>query len=204
MSAETTPQAGTFGNISKPGRSGILGLPIGVSLAGVPFIVVIVLMMTKQWLWQALVLALIAITAAAVMVLTRKQGRSIYGRRMLKIAQRRKEKAGKHVYLAGPTGKTRDGRCRLPGLLAPSEISEHKDPYDNPFGMIRVVGQGVKNYSVVLVAHADGDELQSKSVWIRWSLTGEHGWPSAVSTRKSAVLRSRSRSRQTQVYVCVE
>lgn len=162
MSADTTPQAGTFGNMSKPGRSGILGLPLGVSLAGVPFIIVIVLMMTKQWLWQALILALVGITAAAVMMLTRKGGRSIYGRRMLKIAQRRKEKSGKHVYLAGPTGKTRDGRCRLPGLLAPSEISEHKDPYDNPFGMIRVVGQGVKNYSVVLIAHADGDELQSK------------------------------------------
>ncbi len=139
MSTETKPQPGTFGNISKPGRSRILGLPLGVSFAGVPFII-IVLMMTRQWLWQALILALVGIVAALLMVATRKDGRSLYGRRLLKIAQRRKEKAGKHVYLAGPAGKARDGRCRLPGLLAPSELSEHRDAYDNPFGLIRVVG----------------------------------------------------------------
>jgi hypothetical protein len=162
MSTETKPQPGTFGNISKPGRSGILGLPLGVSFAGVPFIIIIVLMMTRQWFWQALIVALVGIVSAVLMVVTRKHGRSLYGRRMLKIAQRRKEKAGKHVYLAGPAGKTRDGRCRLPGLLAPSELSEHTDAYDNPFGLIRVVGQGVKNYSIVLIAHADGDELQAK------------------------------------------
>lgn len=162
MSTETKPQPGTFGNISKPGRSGILGLPLGVSFAGVPFIIIIVLMMTRQWFWQAVLVALVGVISAVLMVVTRKHGRSLYGRRMLKIAQRRKEKAGKHVYLAGPAGKTRDGRCRLPGLLAPSELSEHKDAYDNPFGLIRVVGQGVKNYSIVLIAHADGDELQSK------------------------------------------
>lgn len=162
MSTETKPQPGTFGNISKPGRSGILGLPVGVSFAGVPFIIIIVLMMTRQWFWQALIVALVGIVSAVLMVVTRKHGRSLYGRRMLKIAQRRKEKAGKDVYLAGPAGKTRDGRCRLPGLLAPSELSEHTDAYDNPFGLIRVVGQGVKNYSIVLIAHADGDELQAK------------------------------------------
>ena len=42
-SSDVKPQPGVFGNISKPGRSGILGLPIGVSLMGVPFIIVILM-----------------------------------------------------------------------------------------------------------------------------------------------------------------
>ena len=161
-SNEVKPQPGVFGNIAKPGKSGLLGIPPGISLMAVPVIIVIILMMTRQWFWQAGLVAVIGGVGTGVLVLTRKEGRSIYGRTMLKFAQRRKEKAGKHVYQAGPTGKTRDGRCRLPGLLAPSELSEHRDAYDNPFGMLRVVGQGVKNYSVVLIAHADGDELQTR------------------------------------------
>lgn len=162
MSSEVEPQPGTFGNISKPGPSGLLNLPIGVTVSLVPFIVVIILMMTRQWLLQALIVAVVGIALIVLLLVTQKEGRSIYGRRMLKIAQRRKEKTGKHIYQSGPTGKTRDGRCRLPGLLAPSEMSEHTDSYGNTFALLRISGQGVKNYSVVFIAHSDGDELQSE------------------------------------------
>ena len=162
MSSEVKPQPGTFGNISKPGPSGLLNLPMGVTISLVPFIVIIILMMTRQWILQAVIVAGVGIAMIILLLVTKKEDRSIYGRMMLKFAQRRKEKSGKHVYQAGPTGKTRDGRCRLPGLLAPSELTEHTDPYGNPFGLLRVSGQGVKNYSVVFVAHSDGDELQSE------------------------------------------
>lgn len=159
MSTEVTVKPGTYGNMTKPGRSGILGLPMGVSLLGVPAILLLVLMMARGWFLPAVVLAVVAVLAAVLILVTQKDGRSIYGRTMLRIMQRRKEKAGKHVYLAGPTGKARDGQVRLPGLLAASELSEHTDSYGNRFGMLRVVGQGVKNYSIVIEAHPDGDEL---------------------------------------------
>lgn len=159
MSANVEVKAGVYGNISKPGRSGILGLPMGVSLMGVPFILVLVLAMARGWFLVSIILAFVAVTAAALTVVTKKQGRSIYGRMMLKFMQRRKERSGKHVYLAGPTGRGRDGSVRLPGLMAASELSEHTDSYGQTFGMIRLVGQGVKNYSIVIEAHPDGDEL---------------------------------------------
>lgn len=162
MSSETQVMEGRYGNISKPGRSGILGLPVSVSLAGVPLVFVVVLMMARGWFLAAFVLAVAAIAGAVLMLVTQKDGRSIYGRMMLKFMQRRKEKTGRHVYLAGPTGKAPDGKVRLPGLLAASELSEHADSYGNRFGMIRVAGQGVRNYSVVIEAHPDGDELVDK------------------------------------------
>lgn len=156
---EIKVQPGTYGNMTKPGRSGILGLPMAASLAGVPLVLLVVGAMARGWFLVALAIGLGGIFAAVLMLVTRKDGRSIYGRTMLKIMQKRKERAGKHVYLAGPTGRARDGAVRLPGLLAPSELSEHTDSYGNRFGMIRVAGQGVKNYSVVFEAYPDGDEL---------------------------------------------
>lgn len=158
-STEVKVQAGTYGNMTKPGRSGILGLPMGVSVAGVPFVLLIVGAMARGWFLAAMVIGFCGVIGAVLVLITRKDGRSIYGRTMLRIMQKRKERAGKHVYLAGPTGRTRDGAVRLPGLLAPSELSEHTDSYGNRFGMIRVVGQGVKNYSIVIETHPDGDEL---------------------------------------------
>lgn len=150
---------GVHGQITKPGRSGIMGLSPGVSVAGVPFIIILILMLTKQWFIPAAVIAVLGIIAAALLILTRKEGRSIYGRIMLKRMQKRKEKTGKHVYVSGPTGRGRDGTARLPGLLAGAELFEYLDPYGRPFGLIRMKGRGVKNYSVVIEAHPVGDEL---------------------------------------------
>ncbi|WP_293848393.1 SCO6880 family protein [uncultured Brevibacterium sp.] len=148
-----------YGNITKPGLSGILGLPLGISLLGVPMIVLVIACMVKQWYLAAFLVAVLSVVAAVLTVVTQKQGRSIYGRLMLKFMQRRKEKAGKHVYIGGPTGRTREGSVRLPGMMARSELTEHEDPYGNKFGLIRLVGPGVKNYSVVIEAYPDGDDL---------------------------------------------
>lgn len=156
-STQFTVKPGTFGNISKPGRSGILGLPMGVSLTGVPFILVIVLMLSRQWFLPALAVAVVGVSGAVLVLVTKKNGRTIYGRTMLRFMQKRKEKSGRYAYMAGPTGRTRDGACRLPGLMAPSELREFTDSYGNPFGLIRV--GATRHYSVVIEAHPDGDEL---------------------------------------------
>lgn len=76
---------------------------------------------------------------------------------MLKFWQRRKEKTGKHIYFSGPTGHTPDGATRLPGLLAASELSEHRDSLGEPFGLLRVSGRGTHHYSVVIEAQPHGD-----------------------------------------------
>ena len=114
---------------------------------------------------------------------------------MLKIAQRRKEKAGKHLYISGPTGFTPDGATRLPGLMADTELTEHADSAGQPFGLLRTTGRGAYNYSVVIEARPDGDALvdgesvnRQVSHWGAWFQTSgqDDGIRGASVTMESA------------------
>ena len=109
MSTETVVRADTYGNISKPGRSGLMGLPLSVTIVGFVVILLMVAMLAKGWMLAGLGLLLFYGAASLLVMVTKKDGRSIYGRLMLKFMQRRKERANKHVYIAGPAGKIADG-----------------------------------------------------------------------------------------------
>jgi len=149
----------TFGNLTVPRRSGLLGLSMGQSLMLVPIVLIVILTAARGWIMAAVIIALATILAAVLLLVTKKQGRSIYGRLMLRLAQRQKVASKKHVYLAGPTGFTPDGQVRLPGLMAKSQLTESVDSYGNPFGLIRLSSRGHHNYSVVLECFPNGDNL---------------------------------------------
>lgn len=155
--SETRVQSNVYGNLIHPRRSGVLGLPMGQSLALVPLIVVAIILLATGNFAIALVVLFGGVGASVLLMVWKKQGRSIYGRVMLKFWQRRKVKTGKHIYFSGPTGHTPDGATRLPGLLAASELSEHHDSLGEPFGLLRVSGRGIHNYSVVIEAQPHGD-----------------------------------------------
>lgn len=160
MSNETTVHPNVYGNLTVPRRSGLLGLSFGTSVALVPIVLMMILLMAFGYMLAAIIL--VAATAVAIVLskITQKENRSLYGRIMLRFMQRRKEKAQQHLYIAGPTGKgTPDGATRLPGLMARSELSEHVDSFGEPFGLIRLSGNGVHNYSVVMETHPNGEAL---------------------------------------------
>lgn len=158
----STTQPDIYGNIIKPGRAGILGLSMGLSLLGVPFVLVVVLMLVRQWYWQSLVVVLIGVVAIALAShRSARDGMNFYERRFLRVAHKQKVRSGNAVYLAGPAGRVPDGKIRLPGLMAPSELSEHPGAYDAPFGLIRL--RGPKHYTVVLECFPDGDALVDQS-----------------------------------------
>lgn len=159
MSQDLEVQPNVFGNLHHPGRSGILGLGMGPSLMLVPVILLSILLLAAQFFVLSVAMLLGGAAAVTLLLVWRKDGRSIYGRMTLKFMQRRKEKSGKHVYMAGPTGHTPDGATRLPGLMASSELSDHTDPFGRPFGIIRNSGRGIHHYSVVIEAQPDGDAL---------------------------------------------
>lgn len=155
--SDTTPP-NVYGNIVKPGRMGILGLPLGISLAGVPLVILVVLMLTQSWFLQALVLVVIGIVLFALVNIRRpSDGRNFYERRALMFAHKRSVKRGDNLNIGGPTGRAPDGTTRLPGLLAPSELSTHFDSFGNEFGLIRL--KAARHYTVVLEAYPDGDSL---------------------------------------------
>lgn len=165
----------TFGNLTVPRRSGLLGLSMGHSLALIPLILIIIMLAVRGWITASLLLAGAGLVAAVLLLATRKQGRSIYGRLMLRLSHHHRARTNKTLYLAGPTGFTPDGQTRLPGLMATSRLSEHTDSYGQPFGLIRLSSRGHHNYSVALECYPNGDNLVDEqdidtqvSHWAAW------------------------------------
>jgi len=98
-----------------------------------------------------------------------------------------------NLYRSGPTGLTPWGTYQLPGLLAPSTLSEAHDSYDRPFALLRM--PAANHYTVVLACEPDGAALvdqQQIDVWVaRWgqwlaSLGDEPGVVAASVTIETA------------------
>jgi hypothetical protein len=150
-------QAPTYGNITPPGKQGFWGLSLGVlGIAGFLLFMVMIATIVTQYI-AAGVLALLAIAVVIASVFKDKSDRTIYQRGVIRMFFRSRERRGDTILVQGPAGRAPDGRTRLPGLLAPSELSEHVDSYGHRFGLIRL--RGVKHYTVVLEVVPDGDAL---------------------------------------------
>lgn len=157
--ADVRIEPNTFGNFTVPRRSGLMGLSLGHSFALVPIILVVIMLAARGWILASVIVVGVTILGVVLLKITKKQGRSIYGRVMLRAAQRRKVATKTHVYLSGPAGFTPDGQVRLPGMMAKSQLTESVDSYGNPFGLIRLSSRGHHNYSVVLECYPNGDSL---------------------------------------------
>lgn len=155
--SDTPYTSPTHGNISTPGKQGFYGLPMGVlAIAGFFLLLTLICVITTQYPLAAICAAL-AVTAAVVTLRKDKNGYSVYQKAIIMLMFRARERRGDTLNIAGPAGRTPDGKTRLPGLLASSELTEHLDTYGNRFGLIRL--HGVKHYTVVIETFPDGDTL---------------------------------------------
>jgi len=152
-----TARPDVFGNLQKPQRTGIMGIPMGVFAMSIPLVVIVILMTVKTWYLEALVVALVGIVGGALAMFRGRDGRNFYDKVMIRAAHGQRVRSGNALYLAGPAGRVPDGKTRLPGLMAPSELSNHVGAYDIPFGLI--YNRPAKHYTVVLEAFPDGDAL---------------------------------------------
>lgn len=176
MSSESTVHPNVFGNLTVPRRSGLLGLSFGGSIALVPIILIMIFLVAFGQMAAAIAVVATTIVVIVLSKVTKKENHSLFGRIMLRFMQKRKEKTQQNMYIAGPTGKgTPDGATRLPGLMARSELTEQTDSFGEPFGLIRLSGNGVHNYSVVMETHPDGealidrDEMERRvALWGAW------------------------------------
>src|SRR5690625_3165093 len=154
MSADIEVNPNQFGQLAPPQRSGLFGFSLGQSIALVPIVLIVITLLAFQYCLLAGGVVAVSIVAFALVKINRKDGRNIYGRIMLRRAQKYKEKKDHHFYLAGPTGKdTPYGKTRLTGLMARSELSEHVDSFGEPFGLVRVSVNRVHKYTVVFEMH---------------------------------------------------
>lgn len=175
MSASQTQQ-GVFGNLTTPRRSGLFGLTQMQTAALLPVVLLFIALIATTRFLLAFSLVGFAFVVILLMKIQVREGRTVFGRVAVRWSQKRKEKAKKDIYLAGPTGAgTPDGATRLPGLMARSELSEHADAYGRPFGLIRLSGNGHHHYTVVFETHPDGgslidaEQLESRVAhWANW------------------------------------
>ncbi|MFC0456198.1 SCO6880 family protein, partial [Arthrobacter liuii] len=126
----------TYGNWRRPTSPGILGLgSIGTAmLLGGLILVVIVVMISG--LLQAVILAGV-LGAVMLAVLTKdSHGKNILSRGGARVAWWSARSRGLNIYRSGPLGRALWGTYQLPGLAAPTRLSEHADSYGRPFALL--------------------------------------------------------------------
>ncbi|WP_280393809.1 SCO6880 family protein [Nocardia brasiliensis] len=143
----------TYGAGHEVRRTYAFGLPKRVfyGLAGVVLVGVVLTMAGLTIL--GLSVAALALLAAVPMSV-RIAGKTGYELGLLERAWQRERRSGRNVLRAGPLSQAPQGRARLPGVAASTEMWWGIDKLGNRFGMIRMVSTG--QYTVVLRCSPQG------------------------------------------------
>jgi hypothetical protein len=156
----------TYGNWRKPISPGLAGLGmIGTGLLLLSLIGLI-LVMFLGGLIEAVVFALGAGVVLLSLVVKDKHGRSGLQRVSTRIGFSIGRRKGSNVYRSGPVGATPWGTFQLPGLAAPSRLSEWEDSYRRPFALVHV--PSTNHYTVVLACEPDGASLVDQETIDQW------------------------------------
>lgn len=159
MSQSTEPVA--YSDLRRPSTPGIWGLStvqsallLASALPLIGFAALGQILLMGAWILLVAVLALPLFFPA-------RDGRNFYQRRVARMVFKRSKRRRLNEYAAGPTGHVLDGKCRLPGLHAESELLDARDAYGQPFAVLHLPSH--HHYSVVIDAAADGDELTDQA-----------------------------------------
>lgn len=155
--ASAAQEINKYGNFRRVGQAGVAGFGVAASVVG--FAGLIFTLIGLAFGGPKVGLAIFALVVLGLLPTrrARRDGRTTYERRWGKIRNRHVRKTEKGVLIQGPAGFTPDGKCRLPGLLAASELFTATDPFGAEFGVIVVPGAG--HYSVAIECSATGQEL---------------------------------------------
>ena len=161
MAASDVRKPRTYGNWRRPTSAGLMGLgTVGTALlmAGLMLVVITVL---------AGIIALLALAALMVVLLIKdRHNRSLLSRVGIRLGWANTRSAGAHLYRSGPLGRAEWGTYQLPGLAAPSRLSEHEDSYGRKFALIHVPFTG--HFSIVLGSDPDGAALVDQEQIDQW------------------------------------
>lgn len=150
-----------YGNLRRPKRPGLLGF--GTLATGIGFFGVFAGLLLGLRFGPIAVVAVLVATLVALVPSRRslRDGRSGYERLGGRLLTGLRRRQGHAVLLQGAAGFTPDGQCRLPGLLAASELWDVQDPYGSPFGVLVVPSTG--HYTVVIECAATGQDLVDRA-----------------------------------------
>lgn len=147
----------TYGGWRRPTSPGLIGLgSIGTAgLFGALIAVVFTIMVVG--VREAMVLAGVLVMLLAVLLVKDVHGRSLLARLAARTSWVSARSRGTHLYRSGPLGRTPWGTYQLPGLAAPTRLSEHTDSYGRPFALLYTPATG--SFSIVIGTEPDGAAL---------------------------------------------
>ncbi|WP_205570018.1 SCO6880 family protein [Actinomyces lilanjuaniae] len=164
---ETSRGARTYGNWRRPSSPGILGLgSVGTGLLLAGLVLVVITVMVSDILRASVVAVLLGVALLAV--LTRDaHGRNLVSRVGARTSWWSVRSRGLSIYRSGPLGRALWGTYQLPGIAAPTRLSEHTDSYGRRFGLLYTPATG--SFSVVIGTEPDGAALVDQEqidVWV--------------------------------------
>lgn len=179
----------TYGNWRRPASPGLLGLGsvgTGLLLGGIVAVVVTVMV---AGLLQAFGVTLGLGLGLIAMLVKDGHDRNLLSRLVVRGGWLIARSRGSHLYRSGPLGRARWGTFQLPGIAAPSRLTEHTDSHGRRFALLYIPATG--HYSVVVGTEPDGADLVDEeqvdlrvAEWGHWlaRLGGEPGVDAASVT----------------------
>lgn len=169
---ETRRAPRTYGNWRRPTSPGILGLgSIGTALLLAGLILVVIMIMIAGLLEAVIVAGVLGVVLLAVLTKD-AHGKNFISRAAARIAWWSARSRGTHLYRSGPLGRALWGTYQLPGLAAPTRLSEHTDSYGRPFALLYTPATG--SYSIVIGTEPDGAALVDQEQIDTWVANWGH------------------------------
>ncbi|MFJ5035660.1 SCO6880 family protein [Streptomyces sp. NPDC088560] len=156
----------TYGNWRRPRRPGLGAFGLVGTFGVFGGLVLALLVSLISLLAAAGVIALMVMFLLPLMIRT-QDGRNVYQLLMLRLGWLRRKANGSTTYVSGPLSQRPGGRFRPPGLLTRVVMTEGRDAYDRPFGVLHYPGKNL--YTIVLGCEPDGGSLvdpDQVDVWV--------------------------------------
>ncbi|MGF1662339.1 MAG: SCO6880 family protein [Kineosporiaceae bacterium] len=183
----------TYGNWRRPASPGLLGLGFLSTMTMFAGIVVVLVTWFTLGLPAALPIVVVLVATLGSLAVRDRHGRTVADNLSAAALSLHARAGGATSYRSGPVSRIPGGRCRLPGLVAASELYEFSDSWHRPVALLRV--PATSHYSVVLETEPDGASLVDAeqvdawvATWGAWlaSLAAEPGLVAASVTVESA------------------
>lgn len=157
----------TYGNWRKPMSAGLGSLGMIGTFMLLAGLIVVILTVAIFGVIPAVIIAALISFALLTLLLRDRHGKTMLQRVAMRVGWRRSKAAGTHLYRSGPLGRTAWGTFQLPGLAAPSKLSEGMDSYGRPFALLHV--PATAHYTVIFATDPDGASLVDQEqidVWV--------------------------------------
>ncbi|MDA8438495.1 MAG: hypothetical protein M0Z51_06495 [Propionibacterium sp.] len=167
------------------GSIGTLGLVIGL--------LAVIFTMMVRGLGDALLVAAFLGLVLLVLLSKDRHQLSLLSRMAARVAWWSARSGGTHLYRSGPLGRALWGTYQLPGLAAPTRLSEHADSYGRRFALLYTPASAT--FSIVIGTEPDGAALVDQAQidlwvadWGHWlaNLADEPGVEAASVTLETA------------------